>query len=80
MFWALCLVLWVLSHLILSASYLYFRNSLQQWSKRYETTEDLRKMGFQRLEIGLWSPRADAASVLWKLKVHRASTADGGDV
>ncbi|CAO2608362.1 hypothetical protein LEMLEM_LOCUS13762, partial [Lemmus lemmus] len=45
--------------------------SLQQWSKRSKTTEDLRKMGFQRLEIGLWSPCADAASVLWKLKVHR---------
>lgn len=79
MFWALCLVRWVLSHLILSASYLYFWSSLQQWSKRSKTTEDLRKMGFQRLETGLWSPGADAARVLWKLKVHRVSTADGGD-
>lgn len=79
MFWALCLVLWVSSHLILSASCRCFRSSLQQWSKRSETPEELRMMGFQRLETGLWRPGADAASVLWKLKVHRASTADGGD-
>lgn len=79
MFWALCLVLCVSSHLILSASCRYFRSSLQQWSKRSESPEELRKMGFQRLETGLWRPSADAARVLWKLKVHRARTADVGD-